>query len=388
MCTQTYSRFSFHRFNTDVQLNTSELAIAKQVLEKQDIIFTDSMNKRLLTRKVNKVLSDVIPPKERTYLVSFLSVGSTIVGQLALIGKGIDCFEEKHKNLLAVMSPSLGKVMAHLLKHYNVQNSHFSNEEERLHQGGVNLLRKIPIIGKNARLQDTTKAIKLLATSNAPVLITGETGTGKELIADTVQYLSKQKIENSTKFLDLETHPKKLDINTEVVINENSFEQLRAYPWTGNIRELKNLVERALTLNPNEILDLSKHLSNYKALPEEKVNDHIEVSTVQKLIQEEVTKAVQAHLEPIKEANAKILSSSTFQDRQNLGSETENELEEQLTLDTVTKNHIIKILKFCNYKVAGKGGAAEILGLNPSTLRKKMLKLNIKLDRSTEVAFK
>ena len=47
------------------------------------------------------------------------------------------------------------------------------------------------------------------------------------------------------------------------------------------------------------------------------------------------------------------------------------------TLDKAEHDHIVGILDETRWKVAGKNGAAEILGLNPSTLRARMRKLGI-----------
>ncbi len=43
----------------------------------------------------------------------------------------------------------------------------------------------------------------------------------------------------------------------------------------------------------------------------------------------------------------------------------------------VEHDHIVRILEETRWKVAGKNGAAEILGLNPSTLRARMRKHGI-----------
>ena len=50
----------------------------------------------------------------------------------------------------------------------------------------------------------------------------------------------------------------------------------------------------------------------------------------------------------------------------------------QETLETVERNHIVRILQQTRWKVSGKNGAAEILGLNRSTLRARMRKLGIR----------
>ena len=52
-----------------------------------------------------------------------------------------------------------------------------------------------------------------------------------------------------------------------------------------------------------------------------------------------------------------------------------------LKLDEMTSIYIKKILESTNGKISGPDGAAELLGLPPSTLRKKMDKLGIAFRR-------
>lgn len=53
-----------------------------------------------------------------------------------------------------------------------------------------------------------------------------------------------------------------------------------------------------------------------------------------------------------------------------------------LTLDQMTAQHIRRALKLAEGKIHGPGGAGEMLGLNPNTLRSKMRKLGIPFGRS------
>jgi len=103
-------------------------------------------------------------------------------------------------------------------------------------------------------------------------------------------------------------------------ISEEAKHSLYSYNWPGNIRELENLIQRAV------ILSNDKHLN----LP------NIKPSVKEQLI-----------------------SSTT------------------LTLNEVQRLHILKTLKKCNWKIGGDGGAAQVLELKPSTLRDKMKKLHI-----------
>ncbi len=51
-------------------------------------------------------------------------------------------------------------------------------------------------------------------------------------------------------------------------------------------------------------------------------------------------------------------------------------------LEEVEKNHIHQILDRTGWRVRGRGGAADALGLKPTTLDSKMKKLGIKRDYS------
>ena len=54
------------------------------------------------------------------------------------------------------------------------------------------------------------------------------------------------------------------------------------------------------------------------------------------------------------------------------------------TLEQVEKEYIVKVLDSTGWKVEGPSGAARVLGLNPSTLRTRMLKFGI--QKATRLA--
>jgi chemotaxis protein methyltransferase CheR len=47
-------------------------------------------------------------------------------------------------------------------------------------------------------------------------------------------------------------------------------------------------------------------------------------------------------------------------------------------MEAVEFDHILRVLELTNWKVSGKNGAAEILGLKRGTLRARMQKLGIR----------
>ena len=96
---------------------------------------------------------------------------------------------------------------------------------------------------------------------------------------------------------------------------------LERYDWPGNVRELENVIERALILSHGDTL-----------------------------LVDERTFAVPA--------NGRAESGAW-------------------ALEDVERAHVLKVLGVCGWRIAGRGNAAERLGMNRSTLRSRMEKLGI-----------
>lgn len=111
---------------------------------------------------------------------------------------------------------------------------------------------------------------------------------------------------------------------------KGAIEKLNSYDWPGNVRELENAVEKAIIVSrgrPIEFNDLG-------------------------LVK--IRHAADSH-------------------RPSDG--------RSLLLDDTIAAHIRRVLKMTGGKVGGDNGAAQLLGVNPATLRHKMRKLNIPFGR-------
>ena len=64
----------------------------------------------------------------------------------------------------------------------------------------------------------------------------------------------------------------------------------------------------------------------------------------------------------------------------------ETEPQDLPPLDSVVERHIRRALELSGGKIHGPGGAAELLRLNPNTLRSKMRKLSIPFPRGVRRA--
>lgn len=110
-------------------------------------------------------------------------------------------------------------------------------------------------------------------------------------------------------------------------IHEDALETLIHYDWPGNVRELEHVIERSCLVTKGNIITHT-HLNK----------------------QPETSKPSKKEQSP--------LSSQT--------------------LEEIEANHIIEILRRCNGRISGPGGAAEILGLPSTTLHSKIKKLGIR----------
>ena len=101
---------------------------------------------------------------------------------------------------------------------------------------------------------------------------------------------------------------------------------LTGYSWPGNIRELQNLIERAVILSRGPVLEVPH-----------------------------------AELKPPAKAEPDQTSSSS--------------------LENVEREHILRVLRDSNWVIGGPAGAAARLGLNRTTLNNRLRKLGITRPR-------
>ena len=134
-------------------------------------------------------------------------------------------------------------------------------------------------------------------------------------------------------------------------VAEDTMRRLVAYSWPGNIRELQNVIERAILLSPGNTLMLAPDFG--PALPSSSRRD-------------------EALTEKRERGNQK-----TEIDQNLVGSAAANE-GTGASLEDVERRHIESVLAQTNWMIEGERGAAKILNMNPSTLRSRMQKLGIK----------
>jgi PAS domain S-box-containing protein len=111
-------------------------------------------------------------------------------------------------------------------------------------------------------------------------------------------------------------------------VGKETMGRLLAYAWPGNVRELENIIERAVILANGTILEIDPNILSLTR--------------------------------PTAEAS------------------------QELTLEGIERDHIVKVLKQTNWVIDGPRGAAKILNLHPNTLRSRMKKLGISRNAQSD----
>jgi formate hydrogenlyase transcriptional activator len=114
-------------------------------------------------------------------------------------------------------------------------------------------------------------------------------------------------------------------------VSQDTMQLLSDYSWPGNIRELQNVIERAVVLCPGTVLKLGRDL-----LP---------------------------------------ITGGEYEQQEEIASHSGSQ--PGSSLESVERNHILQVLKQTQGVIEGPRGAAKILNLHPNTLRSRMKKLGI-----------
>ena len=109
--------------------------------------------------------------------------------------------------------------------------------------------------------------------------------------------------------------------------------QLLKYSWPGNVRELKNVIERAVILSPGNVLRLDLSMPNLNGA------------------------TIPAPVAELPVEN-KVLTEEEMQD--------------------LRRKNIIAALEQSSWRVSGPNGAAELLGVRPTTLADRIRVLGIR----------
>jgi transcriptional regulator with GAF, ATPase, and Fis domain len=386
-----------------------------------------------------------------------LRIEKELVGFLILRASGEGKFTQEHMALLATVAEPFSIALANVLAHEEVvKYRDILIDDNRFLNREILSMAGDDIIGGNSGLRNVMEMVRQVAPLNNTILLMGETGTGKEVIANAIHFASPRKdgpfirvncgaIPESLIDSELFGHEKGA-FTGAVVKKRGRFEraaggtifldEIGALPLQAQVRLLRVLqnreIERVGGDRPIHVdirVVAATHRNLESMVLENKFREdlwfrlNVFPIIVPPLRQrKEDVPALTRHFVKVKSRALGIaippaIAPGVLDRLINYRwpgnvRELENLVERELIrhqggqlkfdsllpgesggetlpvtkgsdggpliLDEAMSLHISKVLKMAKGKVHGPGGAAELLGINPSTLRARMNKLGIK----------
>ena len=404
--------------------------------------------------------------KKAALLVLRLLVEGQILGAVVFVARQSGAFTQEHAHLVSLLREPFAIALSNGLRYQEiVKLKELLDEDNRFLRTELRQAVGEDVVGADFGLKGVMEMVRQVAALSSPVLLLGETGTGKEVIAGAIHNLSQRKEgpfikincgaipenlmdselfghekgaftgalsqkrgrfergEGGTVFLDEvgELRPQ-AQVRLLRVLQDKEIERVGGTkPLKVDIRviaathrDLESMIEAGtfredlyfrLKVFPIVIPPLRQRRGDIPSLIHyfiAKKTRNMGLTRIPSLAQGAIERLMAyswpGNVRELENAveRAIILSKGAplaFEDLQGRA-EGEHSLEERpgilrgqdmttLALDELVARHIHHVLAMTGGKVGGKGGAAQLLQVNPSTLRKKMRKLGIPFGRKS-----
>lgn len=417
-------------------------------------------------RKLDNVFADPIIRRLAEYrgwpsssaLVNRLMIEGTYVGSFIAMVKGVGRYTDSDLRVWALVNEPAAIALANHLQYREVirvkdllaDDKTYLQNELRKRIGGT-------LVGADFGLKDVMDKVRRVAPIMSPVLLVGETGTGKEVIANAIHELSNrssgplikvncgaipetlidselfghekgaftgaiaqkrgrfERADGGTIFLDeISELPPQVQVRLLRVLQEKEIERVGSQETikvnvrilSATNRDLDDLVKKGqfredlyfrLNIFPIIVPPLRERKNDIPILLhyfiQKKVQEMV-LSDVPTLLPGEIDRLMQydwpgnvRELENTVEraiilsrgdqlSFAHIIDIDTPSNRSAPGDTRKTQ-----KLDELEALHIKTVLDQAGGRVSGKGGAANLLGINPNTLRHRMRKLGIRFGR-------
>ncbi|WP_035235532.1 sigma-54 interaction domain-containing protein [Desulfobacter vibrioformis] len=129
--------------------------------------------------------------KDMSEMVLSLKIDKTWIGAVSVMVKGFERYTREHERLLALLHDPFAVALGNALRHQEVMHlkNLLSDDNQYLSQQ----LHKISgdeIVGAESGLKQVMEMVGQVAPLNSQVLLLGETGVGKEVIANAIHFSS------------------------------------------------------------------------------------------------------------------------------------------------------------------------------------------------------
>jgi transcriptional regulator with GAF, ATPase, and Fis domain len=397
---------------------------------------------------------------DSSVMVARLVIEHSFAGSLIIRADGLGRYDEAHARLWSAVNEPVGIALVNNLRYRELlQLKDALLDDNRYLRDELRKPLGTEIVGGNFGLKGVMEQVNRVAPLSSPVLLIGETGTGKEVIANAIHNLSPrnsgplitvncgaipeslidselfghekgaftgavtqrkgrfERAHNGTVFLDevgeLPLHaqvrllrvlqekeiervggsePIRVDIRVisathkdlETMVSQRLFREdlyyrLAVYPiLIPPVRkrrvDIPALIEYFITRKAHEI-----GLRSIPAVAEKDMDRLVAYDWPGNV--REVANVVERALIQCRGQSLVFDDLASLQERTRLSDAEEDLMDRCLKLQDLEYHHIRGIMEFTNGRVEGAKGAAVLLGMNPATLRHRLQKLGIPFGR-------
>jgi transcriptional regulator with GAF, ATPase, and Fis domain len=131
--------------------------------------------------------------KDHSAMVMHLAVKGSRPGNLIMYAKGKNRYSEAHRRLFSILNEPFAIALSNALR-FDELNRLKDTLTEDLHYLHLKLLRTTgkTIIGEDFGLRKVMDMVRGVAPLDSPVLLLGETGVGKEIVANAIHNMSRR----------------------------------------------------------------------------------------------------------------------------------------------------------------------------------------------------
>jgi len=258
-------------------------------------------------------------------MISRLMIEGNLVGYLCVCAQGKGHYNEDLAELWKLINEPTAIALANSLRYRELLD-----EDNRYYRERLREVSGTEIVGGHSGLKSVVEKVRKVATLDSPVLMLGETGVGKEVIANMIHDLSDRR------------NKPLITVNCgaipDTLLDSELFGHERG-AFTGALSQKRGRFERADrgTIFLDEIGEL-----------------------------------------PL-QAQTRLLRVLQSHEIERVGGMAPIPLDIRVIAAIAT--HIRGALEYADGKIQGPGGAAELLGVNPTTLRSRMDRLGIQFKK-------
>lgn len=451
----------YKRVDLLINMDADAKSLMKRIHKKfkstgwQDAVIVNDTDKDPVARLIIHGLKET----DASMLHMVLETQDRPLCSIIIAAKGKNRFSDRDARLFSMLKEPISAAMSNTLKHREVIHlKELLADDNRFLHRQLFSLSGDQIIGADFGLKNVMNMVRQVAAHDSPVLLMGETGVGKDVIANAIHYSSTRKdgpfiavncgaipenlldselfghekgaftgatsqkrgrferADNGTIFLDeIGELPPQAQVRMLRVLQNKEIERVGGTRQISlNIRviaatnkNLEDMVESTqfrrdlwfrLNVFPIFIPPLRERKEDIPALLRHfiiKKSKTLKLASVPKIAPGAIDGLLQydwpgnvREMENIIEralitnpAGPLRVDSIFYPKRKTIAGIKHEDSQQPPTFDELICDYIQKTLQATNGKIHGPGGAAERMGINPSTLRSKIKKLGIGYDR-------